>query len=168
MVVSEYKIDAERALEKERKELLAMLKEEEELAIRIAKKQRRVAALATLVDDSEQSDSILGLDLYGLTNAIRTAIKSASPQGLTPGEIKTRLIQLSFPVDEYSNFRASLNNVLKRLVAAGEIRIAIRDIHEGRDDSVYQWIQKFGAAYSKYDPKRSKWKGSKDKSIRDK
>lgn len=174
----EYKTDKDKALEQARQELLSMFKEREDLEIRIAKQQRRVAALAVLVDDSEETDKLLELDLYGLTNAIRTALKSASPHGLTPNEIRTRLIQLCFPVNEYSNFRASLNNVLKRLVAAKEVRIAIRDIHEGRDESVYQWFQKFsvepsgmspssvpskwhlgdGKSKSKYDPKRSKWK----------
>jgi len=79
-----YKTEPERALEVEREELLVLFKEREELEIRIAKKQRRVAALATLVDDSEASDSILGLDLYGLTNAIRTALRAASRWGLPP------------------------------------------------------------------------------------
>jgi hypothetical protein len=141
--MTEYRTDAEKALERGREELIRLFKERENLEIRIAKQQRRLAALVVLADDSEVADNLLELDLHGLTNAIRTALKSASPHGLTPNEIRTRLGELYFPVNEYTNFRASLHNVLKRLVAAKEVRIAIHDVHEGRDESVYQWIQKF-------------------------
>jgi hypothetical protein len=150
--VSEYKTDSEKALQQAREELLGMFKEREDLEIRIAKQQRRVAALAVLVDESEETSKIMGLDDYGLTDAIRTAFKSASPHGLTIDEVRIRLIQFSFPVNEYSNFRASLNSVLKRLVDAKEVRIAIHDIHEGRNESVYQWIQKFSAEPSGMSP----------------
>ena len=169
--MGDYKTNNDKALEEARRELLSMFKEREDLEIRIAKQQRQVAALAVLVDDSEETDRLLALDLHGLTNAIRTALKSASPHGLTPNEIRARLIQLCFPVNEYSNFRASLNSVLKRLVTAKEVRIAIRDIHEGRDESIYQWIQKFSVEPSGMSPSSApkKWHlgDEKDKSKRD-
>ena len=135
-----YKSKDDKALAEAREELARLFKEREELDIRIAKQQRRLGALATLVDDSEETDQILELNLGGLTEAIRTALRAAGSRGLTPGEVTTRLIQLYFPVDEYKNFRASLTTVLKRLVASGEVRTAIHDVQVGRDQSVYQWV----------------------------
>jgi len=172
--VSEYKSDADRALERERRELLSLFRKQEELSIQIAKKQRRVAALATLVDDSEESDKILELDLYGLTNAIRTAIKSAAPRGLTPAEIRTRLMQMQFPVNDYANFRASLNVVLKRLVDREEVkRLALATVESGirRDESVYLWVQKYGAENSLANTilrRRAKFKGRFKPRFKDK
>jgi hypothetical protein len=135
-----YKSKDDKALAEAREELARLFKEREELDIRIAKQQRRLGALATLVDDSEETDQIMELNLGGLTEAIRTALRAAGSRGLTPGEVTTRLIQLYFPVNEYKNFRASLITVLKRLVASGEVRTAIHDVQEGRDQSVYQWV----------------------------
>jgi hypothetical protein len=139
-----FKNDSEKALGQAREELLRMFKEQEELQISIAKQHRRVAALATLVDDSEEADTIMGLELYGLKDAIGIALKSAMPNGLTASEIMGRLIQLCFPVNEYTNFRASLNSVLKRFVQAGEVRVAMHDVDakSRRDESVYQWVGK--------------------------
>ncbi len=135
-----YKTEAEQAVEQARGELAALFGEREELDIRISKQQRRLAALTALVDDSEETDRILELNLGGVTDAIRTALRAAGRRGLTPAEITTRLIQLYFPVRSYKNFRASLNTVLKRLVKAGEVRRSIHDVQEGRDESVYQWV----------------------------
>lgn len=135
-----YKSKREIELDLARAELMKLFKAREELDIRIAKHQRRLAALAILVDDSEETYGILELNLGGLTDAIRTVLKASSSRGLTPGEITIRLTQLYFPVEEYKNFRASLSTVLKRLVASGEVRSAIHDVHDGRDRSVYQWV----------------------------
>jgi hypothetical protein len=135
-----YRTKADAAVEKAREELAAMFRQREELDIRIAKQQRRLAALVTLIDDSEETDQLMELSLGGLTDAIRTALRTAGPRGLTPGEITARLSQLYFPVSEYKNFRASLGTVLKRLIASGEVRKAIHDVQGERDESVYIWV----------------------------
>jgi len=152
-----YKSKREIELELARVELMKLFKAREELDIRIAKQQRRLAALATLVDDSEQTDVILELNLGGLTEAIRTVLKASGARGLTPAEVTIRLTQLYFPVGEYKNFRASLSTVLKRLVASGEVRSAIHDVHDGRDESVYQWV---GGIKNRFESApRTKYKG---------
>jgi len=135
-----FRTKREEEVEEAREELADLFKQREELEIRIAKQQRRVAALAALVDESEESDQILELNLGGLTDVVRSALRAGGPRGLTPIEIRTRLIQLSFPTNEYKNFMASLHSVLNRLVDAGEVRVVIFDKHEGRDGSVYQWV----------------------------
>lgn len=117
-----------------------MFRLREEIDVRIAKQQRKLAALVTLIDDAEDADRILGLNLGGLTDAIRTALRTAGPRGLTPNETTARLKQFYFPVSDYKNFAASLGTVLKRLVASGEVRKAIHDVRDGRDKSVYVWV----------------------------
>lgn len=143
-----YKSTREEEVAQAREELADLFNQREELDVRIAKQQRRVAALAALVDESEQSDQILELNLGGLTDVVRSALRAGGPRGLTPMEVRTRLNQLSFPTGEYKNFMATLHSVLKRLVDAGEVRPVIFDKHEGRDGSVYQWVggikNKFG------------------------
>ncbi len=143
-----YRTKADAAVEKAREELAAMFRQREELDIRISKQQRRLAALVTLIDDSEETDQLMELSLGGLTDAIRTALRTAVPRGLTPGEITARLSQLYFPVSEYKNFRASLGTVLKRLITSGEVRKAIHDVQGERDESVYIWV---GAIKSRFE-----------------
>src|SRR5258708_39180701 len=116
-----YRTKAESAVEEAREELATMFRQREELDIRIAKQQRRLAALVTLIDDSEDTDQLMELSLGGLTDATRTALRTAGPRGLTPAEVTARLSQLYFPVNEYTNFRASLGTVLKRLIKSGAV-----------------------------------------------
>ncbi len=139
-MIDSYRTKRDEELEEARGGLADLFQQKEELEIRIAKQQRRVAALSALVDESEESDQILELNLGGLTDVVRSALRAGGPRGLTPTEIRTRLIQLSFPTNEYKNFMASLHSVLRRLVDAGEVRTVIIDQHEGRDRSVYQWV----------------------------
>lgn len=135
-----YETKAGRNVRLAREELAKMFQQREEIDVRIAKQQRKLAALVALIDDTEDTDGILELNLGGLTDAIRTALRTAGPRGLTPSETTARLKQLYFPVNDYKNFAASLATVLKRLVASGEVRKAIHDVHEDRDQSIYVWV----------------------------
>jgi len=128
---------------KAREALSKMFAEREALEVEIAKQQRRVGALAALVNEGEEVDEILDLNLGGITDAVRSVFRASGPMGLTPVEIRERLTYLSFPVNEYKNFLASLHVVLDRLEKAGEIKLAILDKNEGQDRSVYQWAQKY-------------------------
>src|SRR5260221_1600734 len=139
----EYKTDLETA----REELADMFREKKEMEIRIAKQQRKVAALAILSDESEDTDELLDLGLRGLASVCRSVFRASTTKLLTPVEIRNQLRQLQFPVHEYKNILASIHNTLKRLEAKGEVRERIRDVHEGRDESVYQWIgEDYGAS----------------------
>jgi hypothetical protein len=135
-----YEPKTDAAVKKAREELALLFRQREELDVRIAKQQRRLAALAALVDDSEQTDQLLDLRLGGLTDAIRTALRTAGSRGLTTGEVTARLDQLFFPVNEYKNFRASLGTVLKRLIASGEIRKSTHDDRIEGQQAVYLWV----------------------------
>jgi hypothetical protein len=126
-----------------REDLCQMFIAREQLEVEIARQQRRIAALTALVNESEEVDELLELNLGGLTDAVRSVFRASERSGLTPVEVRNRLSHLYFPVNEYKNFMATLHTVLIRLEKNKEIRLAILDRHEGRDESVYQWIPKF-------------------------
>ncbi|MGA8222023.1 MAG: hypothetical protein WB780_10255, partial [Candidatus Acidiferrales bacterium] len=90
-------------LVKAREVLSNMFAEREALEVEIAKQQRRIGALAMLVNESEEVDELLDLNLGGITDAVRSVFRASGPLGLTPVEIRDRLIRLSFPVNEYKN-----------------------------------------------------------------
>jgi len=154
-----YQAPADAAVKKAREDLARMFRQREELDLRIAKQQRRLAALVALVDDSEQTDQLLDLRLGGLTDAIRTALRTAASRGLTTGEVTARLDQLFFPVNEYKNFRASLGTVLKRLIASGEVRKSPGDRLES-NPTVYVWV---GAIKNRFDTRSKERLGSRFK-----
>jgi hypothetical protein len=139
----DYKSDLHEAHEK----LAALFKQKDELEIEIAKQQRRAAALALLCEDSGEAVEALELNLGGLSDAVRSVLRAAGPYGLTPAEVKKNLSQLHFPVDKYKNFRGSLHTVLKRLIDAKEVKRAIHDFPEGKDESVYQWVGKIRSRF---------------------
>jgi len=117
-----------------------MFRQREELEVKIAKKQRQAAALAALNDLSQETDQLLDLGLTGLTDACRSAFMAARNGNLTPVEVRDRLRQLQFPIYEYKNVLAAIHTVLKRLEKQGEIKKRIHDVHDGRDESVYEWL----------------------------
>jgi hypothetical protein len=131
----EYKTDLEIAREK----LADMFRLREELEIEIAKQQRNVAALATLSDESEETDDLFEMSLGSLTNACRSVFRASRNGILTPVEIRDQLALLRFPINQYQNILASIHNTLKRLEAKGEVKEVIQN-----DESAYEWI---GEAY---------------------
>jgi len=135
-----YRAKTDADLQKARELLAQLFLQREDLDLRIARQQRRVAALVALVDDTEATDQLLQLNLGGLTDAIRTALRTAGPRGLTTSEVVARLDQLFFPINEYSNFRASLGTVLKRLVASNEVRKSLPDDRVESNQAVYVWV----------------------------
>ena len=101
-------------------ELSDLYAQQNALEVKIAKQQRRVAALKALVEDEEGE---LGPDpnLGGLTESIRSVLQAAFPMPLTMSEIKDRLTALHFPVHQYKNFRGSLHTVLKRFIDSNHV-----------------------------------------------
>lgn len=140
-MANKYKTDLEQA----RIRLAELLRRREILDIQIAKQQRQVASLATLADESEETDQVLEMGLGGLTEACRTVLRAAGNRGLEPMEVRKELRHFHFPIDEYSNAMASIHTVLKRLVESGEVRIAIHDRGDEKDSSVYQWVGSLGS-----------------------
>jgi hypothetical protein len=60
-----YETKAGRNVRQAREELAKLFRQREEIDVRIAKQQRRLAALVTLIDDSEETDQIMELNLGG-------------------------------------------------------------------------------------------------------
>jgi hypothetical protein len=122
-----------------------LLERREKLEVAIAKQRQKVAVL----DDQGGDDMSPELDTGGLTNACRSALRAAGSRGLTPAELRNRLKELRFPIQNYENGLAAVHTILKRLESYKEVRVAIRNVYNGRDDCVYQWIgPQFGASRS--------------------
>ncbi len=141
-----YKVDLQQA----RDVLRDLMERIERLEVQVAKQRRKVAALAAHSEQSERGDGVTPeLNLGGLTSACRSALRAAGRRGLTPLELRSSLEQLDFPIHGYENNMAAIHTILKRLESYKEVRVGIRDVHEGRDDSVYQWVgPRFGASRS--------------------
>ena len=131
-MVSEYKDDLQEARER----LVELLRKREMLEVDIAKQQSNVAALATLADESEETDEVLEMNLGGLTSACRIALRAAGKKGLTPREVRKALTNLHFPIGEYKNPLASIHTVLKRFVKSGEAK----RILNLKDGTKYKWV----------------------------
>jgi len=138
----------ENELKHEREQLGDLLRQREELETKIAKQLTRVAALSSLSDEGRVG-KMMETELGGLTNACRVAFRAAGDKGLIPTEVRSALERLQFPTRSHKNILSSIHTVIRRLLEAGEIRKAIHDIHDGRDESVYQWaLPSYGASNS--------------------
>ena len=121
--------------EKAQSVLEDLLRQREEIEVRIAKQKRRVAALAELCDNVSE-DQIAQLDLGGLTEACKTILRGSQKLWLTVAEIVTGLQEIGFPVNDYKSPMASVNTTIKRLVDGGEVA----QYHSDTGDVVYMWI----------------------------
>jgi hypothetical protein len=138
----------ESELKRERDELGELLRQREELETKIAKQLTRVAALSALSEEGE-AGKMMETELGGLTNACRVAFRAAGDKGLIPTEVRRALERLQFPTRSHKNILSSVHTVIRRLSEGGEIRRAIHDIHDGEDESVYQWaLPSYGASNS--------------------
>ena len=95
-----------------------MLNEENDLATKIAKQKRVIAALRELADLEDESGPPVGL-VKGLTDACRTVFRSAE-KPLLPTEVRDRVERLGVP--EQRNLLASVHTVIRRLKESREIR----------------------------------------------
>src|SRR5260370_3934492 len=108
-VASDYKSDLERA----REQLAELFRKQGELEMAIAKQQKKVALLASLSDESEETDQLLELGLSGLTNAVRAVFMAAGGRTLHAVDVRERLKELRFPVNEYQNVLAAIHTTLR-------------------------------------------------------
>jgi hypothetical protein len=133
MMVSKHRDD----LTQEREKLAQFLREREQIETKIAHQKRRVAALAELSDESEFADALLDLDLGGLTDVCRTAMRASRKEWLTIAEIQEAIKELGFPLHQYKAAGASITTTVIRLVDAGEVAI---EKHAGANE--YKWVGK--------------------------
>ena len=131
-MTSDYKTDLKRAVD----ELAGLYSELGNLEIKIARQQRRVAALKSLAEGDAEFEIAPDPSLGGLTESISSVLKAAFPTPLTTFEIREHLIALHFPVHNYKNFRGSLHTVLKRLID-GQLVDRQTDLEIG--EPAYRW-----------------------------
>lgn len=122
-------------LEEANDKLQLMLVEQDELATRIAKQKRIIAALQELSELEEDSGPPVGL-VTGITDACRTVLRAAE-KPLYPTEIRDRVEHLGVP--EQRNLLASVHTVVKRLKEAGEVDAIIDRDNTGATQEAYQW-----------------------------
>jgi hypothetical protein len=154
-------------LKKARAELDELLALGEDIQVRIAKQQRRVAALAQLAEDNEENtDSSVDLKIEGLTETVSAVLKAVFPEGLTTGEIRKALIQFYFPVEGYKNFRASLHTTLKRLIESG---LVARPAEAREDETKYFWVRRYSSGRFRgrfVTPKKNRFSGRFDRTTK--
>lgn len=112
--------DHREELEAARDHLAALLRKREEIEVSIARQKRKVAAWAELCDESEFSDKLLDLDLGGLTDVCRTAMRASRREWMTANEIMNAIRELGFPLNEYKAPMATVTTTVNRLVESGE------------------------------------------------
>ncbi len=131
MVGRRHKSELEEANDK----LQLMLVEQDELATRIAKQKRVIAALKELSELEEDSGPPVGL-VTGITDACRTVLRSAE-KPLLPTEVRDRVEHLGVP--QQRNLLASVHTVIRRLKEAGEVREVPPTISSG--PMKYEWAR---------------------------
>jgi chromosome segregation ATPase len=119
-----------------RAELAKLYEQREETEVRIARTKRKLAILAELNDESEDSQ-VPDLQLGGLTAACRTALRASRKPWLTVSEIQTALKELGFPLDQYKAPAASISTTVTRLVEYGEV---VADRRNNPAATEYKWV----------------------------
>jgi hypothetical protein len=114
-------VTTKKELEKARQQLADLLVKREQVEIEIAKQKRKVAAWAELCEESDIADKSLDLDLGGLTDVCRTAMRASRKDWMTISEIQDAVKELGFPLHEYKAPAASITTTINRLAQSGEV-----------------------------------------------
>jgi hypothetical protein len=108
--------------DQETRKLRELIAKRERIIPQILDSQRRVVALATLLNLSLPGEDSLGMEMVGkfnqrgrLTEAVRHLLTESSPKALTTKTIVSELQKLGFPM-EHSNPAAVINAIGNRLV----------------------------------------------------
>ncbi len=126
------------ALEDARQERDELKKQAIDLSLRIDQLDATIVALATLCGEVDST-------VHGMTDAIRSVMKKAHPNGLVPTTVKRLLLESGFSLTDHRNPGASIHTILKRLEKSGELR---RGTHvDGR--VFYAWLDKEKAKLKK-------------------
>lgn len=136
-----YRTDLEQAQD----ELIELVRQREILEQKIAKLKRRAALLAQLCEQEEAAQGIIDLDLRGLIDVCRTAMRASVKEWMTISDIEEIIKQLGFPVHEYKAPTASITTTVNRIVEDGEAKV----IRETGVPAKYKWVGlQYGASRS--------------------
>lgn len=118
-------------LSKTRSELERLRERRARIDSEIAKLEQIEIALCGVAEPAQQDAA-----LSSLTNAVRTALKTAS-QPMAPTEVRDKMVAMGFDSESYSQFLASVHVVLKRLAKKQEVfEFAFGDCKK------YWWVKK--------------------------
>ncbi|HBB95594.1 MAG TPA: hypothetical protein DC054_09395 [Blastocatellia bacterium] len=95
-----------------------------------------LSALVEVPEDSELSTFLFEIKTTGITDAIRSVLRSAGAVMLRPPVIKDQLIKMGLNLSGYQNPLAVIGSVLKRLEESGEVR---KIPH--KDGARYRWVR---------------------------
>ncbi len=129
-------------LERHRAQLAELLADREDVEVKIARLKKKVAAFAELCDESEFADGI-DLDLGGLTDVCRTAMRASRKAWMAIADIQKIVEELGFPLDQYKAPAASITTTVNRLHDAGEVEV---DRQMG-ETVKYKWAGKQAPAF---------------------
>jgi hypothetical protein len=140
-------VNVHEELRKAHKELADLLLKREQTEIEIARQKRRVAAWAELCEQSDFAEPQIqnyaavraGMDLGGLTDACRTALRGSRKEWMTTAEIQLALKELGFPLQDYKAPAASITTTVNRLVEGGEVIASPRTTPGATE---YKWLGK--------------------------
>jgi hypothetical protein len=116
-------------LEKAKAELAVLKTQGFEIAAKIARLERTVMALTSLVEQPALDPA------KGITDGIKTALRLVAPAGMFPTTLRLKLEQHGFDFSQQSSPLATIHAVLKRLSAKGYIASFKT---EGR--IAYRWV----------------------------
>ena len=114
----------QRALVRAKKEMIALLKQRQQVDDRISRLKITIASLDALRQDSnptgKSTSSPVELEANsGLTKSIRQILQGAAPLAVSANEIKQVMEQQGFDFGGYTSPLASIHTVLNRLVKKG-------------------------------------------------
>jgi len=117
------------------KELADAAKQKEILDKRIARLKQTLASLDALIEGDEAStESRQEMDVVGITDAVRNALKIAnSPR--TAVDVRDWLASSGYDLSDQENALASIHTILKRLVRSGEAQDGLNETGK----AVYKW-----------------------------
>ena len=132
-------------LQQAQDELIELVRQRETLEQKIAKLKRRAALLAQLCEQEEAAQGIIDLDLRGLIDVCRTAMRASVKEWMTISDIEDIIKQLGFPLHEYKAPTASITTTVNRIVEDREAKV----IRETGVPARYKWIGvNYGASRS--------------------
>jgi hypothetical protein len=148
-------------LVKARQELGEKMRQQAEIEERIAQLKRMIASIADYVDETPETEILMGIEEPSLKDAIRTALRAVG-KAATPTTLRAMLTELRFPIERHVNPIGSIYTVLKRLMADGEV--AYGPERDGK--KTYVWVLPIYGASGSF-ANREADKG-RDKAIRQK
>jgi len=129
--------DYKRMIGEMRKELEALLEQQEDTEQKIAQLRQAIMSFAPLAKEQGIAWDFLGdMNPVGTTEAIREILRAVYPKALSPVEIKEQLKSRGQDLSQHKNIMASVHSTLKRMLENREIRTSDQGL-------TYGWRRRF-------------------------